>query len=348
MLTFYDTRVDQAIAEGGESTVTAEEMATLAAFAVERELPAGGRVFALGEPGDSMFVVLAGEVELQLGDAERHKRLGTGSFFGELGLLGVGQGRSGTARATPGTRLLEITRDAFEKLVAGAPALAVALLARSARTLLAGERLLTSQLAARNRELEQALDFLRRTREELSAAELAAATDPLTGLYNRRCLDRLVPLLLARAQQSGLGVALLLLDLDDFKGINDRHGHGVGDEVLRAFAGRLRAAVRWSDVPCRLGGDEFLALLGDIPSAEVGRQRAEEVQRAVGHGVVEAEGRRIPVACSIGGTPWRGGESLAAVTARADQALYAAKGRGRGVVVWEDETLLPSRDAHGP
>ncbi len=338
----------EAVSHGGGSTVTAEELAALTAFAVERELPAGGQVFALGEAGDSMFVVLAGEVELQLGDGERRKRLGAGSFFGELGLLGVGRGRSGTARAAPGTRLLEITREAFEKVVAGAPALAVALLARSARTLLAGERLLINQLAERNRELERALDFLRRTRDELSAAELAAATDPLTGLYNRRCLERLVPSLLARAQQGGLGVAVLLLDLDDFKGINDRHGHGVGDEVLRAFAGRLRAAVRWSDVPCRLGGDEFLIVLADIPSVEVGRQRAAEVQRAVGHGVVEAEGQRVAVACSIGGTLWRGDESLAAVTARADHALYAAKERGRGVVVWEDDTLLPSPASLGP
>jgi len=64
--------------------------------------------------------------------------------------------------------------------------------------------------------------------------------------------------------------------------------------------------------------------------------------------VVEAEGQRVAVACSIGGALWRGGESLAAVIARADQALYAAKGRGRGVAVWEDDTLLPSPASLGP
>ena len=327
--------MNQPIEPGAECGVSAAELAELAAVGVERELPAGGQVFAVGEPGDSMFVVLAGQVELQLGGGERRKQLGPGCFFGELALLGTAHTRSGSARATPGTRVLEVTRQAFDALTARAPVLAVALVARGARTLLAAERELSQQLAKRNRELEQALDFLRRTREELSAAEVAAITDPLTGVYNRRGLERLAPRLLAQAQRAGVELALVLFDLDDFKGINDRFGHAAGDAVLCAVAARLRAAIRWSDVPCRLGGDEFLALLSDISSAEVGRERAAAVHGAVQAGVVEAAGRRIALASSAGAVLSRSGEAFDALVARADHALYVAKGRGRGVVVWE-------------
>lgn len=318
-----------------ECGVSTEEIAILAAVGVERELPEGGQVFAVGAPGDSMFVVLAGQIELRLGGGERRKQLGPGCFFGELALLGTAHSRSGSAWASPGTRVLEITRQAFDALIARAPALAVALVARGARTLLAAERELSQRLAKRNRELEQALDFLRRTREELSVAEVAAITDPLTGVYNRRGLERLAPRLLTQAQRAGVALALVLLDLDDFKGINDRFGHATGDAVLCAVAARLRAAVRWSDLPCRLGGDEFVALLGDISSAAVGRERAAAVHGAVQAGAVEAAGRRVALACSAGAVLSRPGEALDALVARADHALYAAKGRGRGVVVWE-------------
>lgn len=286
-----------------------------------------------------MFVVTTGEVELVLDGGGRRKRLSKGAFFGELALLFPGQGRSGGARALPGTELLEITREGFARLRASVPELAVEIVCRSVRALLSSERALIAHLQARNAELERTLDFLRRTQEELSAAELAAHTDALTGLYNRRCLEKYAPHYICRAEESGSGLALLLVDLDHFKEINDACGHPAGDAALREVAARVKATVRWSDLPCRLGGDEFAVLLTDIPSPAVGRGRAEALQRAVREVEVETEGRKLPVACSVGGTLHRPGDTLTTLLRRADVAVYAAKQGGRGLVVWDDEAL---------
>lgn len=311
----------------------------MAAFGVPRSLPGGGRIFAAGEPGRSMFVVLDGEVELLLDGGARRKTLGAGAFFGELALLLAGEGRSGDAVAKPGTRLLELDGGGFASLSSAHPGLAVELLARSARSLLGSERRLVAELEARNRELERTLDYLRRTREELSSAELEAQTDPLTGLYNRRCLDAQLPRLVERASSSGVGLALILIDLDRFKLVNDTHGHAGGDAVLRAVATALRGAVRWSDLPCRIGGDELAIVLVDIPGPVAAVARARAVFDTLSAVTVELGGVRVPVGTSHGGAFLRPGETPEELLRRADAALYAAKARGRGALVWEGELV---------
>ncbi len=92
-----------------------------------------------------------------------------------------------------------------------------------------------------------------------------AYQDPLTGLPNRRQLDQHLALALARAERAGSAVAVLALDLDGFKTVNDSHGHVVGDALLREVAARLRGAVRSTDLVARMGGDEFVVLLADLP-----------------------------------------------------------------------------------
>ena len=320
--------------------LSAFELQRVAVHADSRLWPDGGAVFRAGDPGSAMFLVQSGEVELVLDGGARRVLVGPGEFFGELALLLSGTGRSGDAVARPGARLLELDEPGFANLRAAHPELAVALVVRSARSLLASERRLVNELEARNRELERTLDYLRRTREELSSAELQAQTDALTGLYNRRCLDRQMPRVIRRAEESGTGLALILVDLDRFKHINDTWGHPAGDAVLCAVAAGMRSAVRSSDLPCRIGGDEFAAVLVDLPSPEVAAARVREVFRSAGIVRVELAGESVTVGTSHGGALLQPGEDFAALLSRADAFLYAAKTRGRGTLVWEGEPVL--------
>lgn len=162
------------------------------------------------------------------------------------------------------------------------------------------------------------------------AAEAAATTDPLTGLPNRRYVEEYVALLGAgRRAEDAMGV--LMVDVDRFKLLNDRHGHAVGDEVLRAVAGALAAAVRDVDVPARYGGEEFVVLLrnpGRTVALEVGERIRAAVERLDLRGVgVERVTVSVGVAVGEGGAD-RVGDLLEA----ADRALYRAKRNGRNRV----------------
>ena len=162
-------------------------------------------------------------------------------------------------------------------------------------------------------------------------AEARAATDPLTGLPNRRYFDEFCGLL-ARRRRSGDAVGVLMIDIDRFKALNDTYGHAVGDEVLKAVAGAIAAAVRDDDVPARVGGEEFAVLLrnpGDGVAAEVG----ERVRQAVGALDLRAHGvERVSV--SVGVAVAQGvDEAIGQIVDRADRALYRAKRTGRDKVI---------------
>ncbi|WP_221933832.1 GGDEF domain-containing protein [Tepidimonas alkaliphilus] len=171
---------------------------------------------------------------------------------------------------------------------------------------------------------------LKRREDELS--ELAFY-DALTGLPNRRLLlDRIEQALLRQGREPSW-CALLFIDLDDFKGINDAHGHAAGDQVLRAVARRLRASVRDTDPLGRLGGDEFVALLTDLGrNAEAARQVAQRVGRSLlrrlRQPVEEAAG--VAPSASIGILMFYGRHALGALLAQADWLMYRAKGGGKG------------------
>ena len=162
--------------------------------------------------------------------------------------------------------------------------------------------------------------------------EQLAAIDPLTGLSTRRVLDEAASSALSGAG-SDAGTALLLLDVDHFKTINDRHGHPAGDAVLVQLAGVLLAHSRPSDVVCRLGGDEIAVLLPAC-SEETALARAEEVVAAVRDQYFRTEdGVQVPVSISMGCAhlPTHATDLRTLYTA-ADAALYAAKQAGRGRV----------------
>ena len=134
---------------------------------------------------------------------------------------------------------------------------------------------------------------------------------------------------LARSQQTGMQVALLFLDVDGFKQINDTLGHAAGDDVLREFARRLTGAVRSTDVVARLAGDEFVIILEGIHSREECRLVARKIIAAM-RGDFRAGDGVVKVTASIGIAIGHGLTSTAdALLKRADSALYAAKGHGR-------------------
>ncbi|QJD99590.1 diguanylate cyclase [Massilia forsythiae] len=157
--------------------------------------------------------------------------------------------------------------------------------------------------------------------------------DPLTGLYNRRHFDETLARELARARRKAAPLSLLVLDIDHFKQVNDRHGHAAGDAVLRTIAQRIRAWGREGDVACRYGGEEFVMLLPEC-AVEAAAVRADALRRAI-ESMTASPGGGGPeqVTASIGVAAWPDqGDGADALFWAADKALYRAKQQGRNRV----------------
>lgn len=213
-----------------------------------------------------------------------------------------------------------------QKLAVPAPAEAMGEVVADMLTDTGKMRAVTAELSARLQATSQEVTALT---ESLRRAQTEALLDLLTGLKNRRGFEQQ-----SRETQgpSGLlkGAALLLLDVDQFKQVNDTHGHVLGDKVLRAIAHVLSSNVKGRDVAARLGGDEFAVLLPGT-----GREGAKAVARQICHAVAQgritrADGGSIGlVTLSVGVAVAGEGESLERLMERADAALYSAKRAGR-------------------
>jgi diguanylate cyclase (GGDEF)-like protein len=314
----------------------------LAEHGALRRVRAGEVLFRTGDEGDSMYLVEEGEVRLTFEEGKDGKILGTGRVFGELALLAQGGVRTGTAVALGEASLRVIARSTLDRLREECPQVPCTLLQEACSYLLTSEHELISGLRQRNRELEQALDFLRRTRQDLSYQELLAQTDDLTGLYNRRCFDAQLASFLSRARVESVGMTLLLFDLDRFKVVNDEHGHPAGDVVLRQVAAVTRATVRRADLPCRLGGDEFAVLLFGATGRDA-VTRARALHDAIGELTVVLHGATVSPAASMGGAVVRADEDAVDLVKRADEYVYAAKRRGSHRFVFEGEEIDVAR-----
>lgn len=161
--------------------------------------------------------------------------------------------------------------------------------------------------------------------------ERLARTDGLTGLWNRRyfveqCLHEM-----RRAERMSEPLCLMMLDLDHFKQINDRHGHAAGDAVLVAFAHLLKASLREMDIPGRLGGEEFCIGLPGI-TLEEAFAVANRLRQSIEAMEIPFEGHAIRITASVGLGKWDGRESLDALLGRVDACLYRAKDSGRNTV----------------
>jgi diguanylate cyclase (GGDEF)-like protein len=154
--------------------------------------------------------------------------------------------------------------------------------------------------------------------------------DPLTGLANRHFLHENEKHLIAGAKRSRTQMAVMVVDLDDFKAVNDRHGHAAGDEVLVASAERMKMLVREADVIARFGGDEFVIVLEQVDNAEAAREVASRVVESLSQPVALAGGGTARIGASVGiAMCCSSAETLDDLLRKADAALYAAKRDGK-------------------
>lgn len=178
------------------------------------------------------------------------------------------------------------------------------------------------------------------TLEQLSHRSLH---DPLTGLANRALFEQLLDQAAARSHRSHHLAAVLFLDLDRFKSVNDRHGHQVGDELLAAVAARVHAALRPGDTLARFGGDEFVALCEDLSEAQAAETIADRIVDVMAEPFLIA-GRTLSVTASVGIAVFgRGDDTPEGLLRNADDAMYAAKGNGGG-----QHSLGPPRQPQRP
>jgi two-component system cell cycle response regulator len=207
-----------------------------------------------------------------------------------------------------------------------------------------------NELLARVRTQVRRKRFQERLRSSYEISLSMALTDSLTGLYNRRYFDVHLNKLLQKNETSRKPLGVLIMDIDHFKAVNDTHGHGVGDEILKEFSKRIQDRLRGFDMVARLGGEEFVVLLPDV-TEEMAHMVAERLRLAIAKTPFECkipEGE-LSITTSIGGTIVKAGTKADAdnVMKEADVALYEAKENGRNACHFKDKGRLEP-DEHKP
>jgi len=163
----------------------------------------------------------------------------------------------------------------------------------------------------------------------LNKAKLLSETDELTGLYNTRGFAIVADRLFGQAQRYSRSASVLMVDSDNLKAVNDNHGHEAGNRLLRQLAERIQAELRYTDVPARYGGDEFVVLLPETP-AEGAADVAERIRESMAAKPLVFDGKQVISTVSIGLASFpEDGKTLDAIVGRADRALYKAKNSGR-------------------
>lgn len=179
-------------------------------------------------------------------------------------------------------------------------------------------------------ELANAQQRISELEKALQEARAVALTDPLTGALNRRGFDEAYRRESARARRKGACIALAMIDLDDFKKINDEFGHATGDGALVQLVRILRSGLRPTDILCRFGGEEFVVLLPETRRGDA----AAAIRRIQRHFAAQTlPGTETQLTFSAGVTAQNCGESLEETLARVDAATYTAKRNGKNCVV---------------
>jgi diguanylate cyclase (GGDEF)-like protein len=187
----------------------------------------------------------------------------------------------------------------------------------------AKQRALLDQVLSSAAEVQQTIADLR---QRISNLEALTVTDEVTGLRNRRGLRCELERSLANARRYQESAGLLIIDLDRFKTVNDRHGHVAGDAMLRQVGTVLRRSVRQTDVVARLGGDEFAVLLTKVTWEGV-RAKASEIEALLNAETVSWQGQELAIRASVGAAPLGSDDNVDHVLSRADLDMYRRKRR---------------------
>jgi len=200
---------------------------------------------------------------------------------------------------------------------------------------------LLEKIMRSNKELQKRLDAaenqLDKQTRQIESYLSEARTDALTGLANRRAFDqRLEAMFTSYRKGNGRSFVLALIDIDHFKKINDQYGHQAGDDVLRQVSSLLAQELEGSYLVARFGGEEF-AVIMPTP-LRLASDRADRMRKAIASQPLEADGQAVQVTVSVGLSEIRDEPVPAPLIRRSDEALYAAKGRGRNRVYYHDGT----------
>lgn len=278
-------------------------------------LAPGEVLLTMGQSNAVMYMILAGRMSVHLEGgpaAEPVAFIGAGQTVGELSVLDTSPASAYVVAAEP-TRVLVVDRNLFWNLVDASHDFSINLL-----------MLLAQRLRANNTTVATNIRLSREYKR-------SAMVDALTGLYNRRWLEDALPRFVNRFSRNQQHLALLMLDVDHFKRVNDEHGHPAGDAVLVTVAHTLRTAVRPTDHVARYGGEEFAVILPETgPRAAAGV--AERLRSAVKLAPIkDVNGKLLPsVTISVGGALLSAPHATAsALIAAADVNLYASKQNGR-------------------
>lgn len=280
-----------------------------------RQFAAGEAVLCAGQANSFVYVLLSGVLGVRLAGRVQalDDPLEPGDCLGEISALD-GKGASGDVIATSPVEVLVIPQSMLWELIDTCPGFA--------RNLL---YILSARLRSDNRTLIE-------TQHRSELLRQAASLDGLTGVHNRRWMDESFPRVFGQRGADAAPVCLVMADIDHFKRVNDRYGHGNGDRVLCAVAGALKASRRDGDLLARYGGEEFALLLPNTRLPE-GREVAERLREAVQALQIETDqGQLVSVTLSCGIAEALPGSALPVALAAADAALYLAKQRGRNRV----------------
>lgn len=291
---------------------------------MERTCVPGEVIIQEGEPGDVFYLIRSGQAVVIKGDFQTPTILGfrsVGDAIGEMAVL-EDLPRVATVIALSEVSLWSIDRELFHRFVAENPKFSLDLM---------------NMLSWRVRESseERWRGNIREKQQEEALENLSeqATHDPLTGIFNRRYMDRILPDEISLSRQNGSTLGLIMADVDHFKQVNDEYGHKAGDLVLQSLAVLLKKCVRTADVVCRYGGEEFVIIMPGATLSTLGRT-AEEIRSRCQAMYLTYDGQEIKVTISLGVAAYpQHGSHADEVLVHADNALYCAKEQGRNRVV---------------
>ncbi len=297
-----------------------------------RALKCGEPLIRSGTAHDTLFLLLSGQLSVWLdsvpGSAsvasvtppasalvrKEVARIAPGESVGEQSLID-GQAPNAWAIAEQDSQVLAVPATMVRQSMQAAPQIALNLL-----------RLLSTRMRNANAGLSEAMDHQQRLAHD-------AETDALTGLHNRRWMERTYPRTLCRSLSPPRSVSILMIDIDHFKRVNDAHGHPVGDQVLCQTARRIEVALRPGDLCARYGGEEFCVLLPEVDAVRAARIAQRICAAVTQEPFTLGAGETLPISVSIGVANWDHLAPLDALLRAADGALYQAKRQGRNQVV---------------